>query len=270
MDNTSEIAKTSCSFEILIYLYLEYLQNKLDPKNLEVRIYRNFVGQWDRILVPGKTQWDGIMFDKGNYGIHPNCKANADRYDVFLPEEWKFTWFLKQVLNGDIDLDNNAAFTPFTTYVKKEAARLDITIPLEDMPNKTPKKERVPGPYDDKELLKHVATTVQKFKNVAGVSEEQKQELFNTLVPHNTITDVTFDNGRLLHYLDQHYNSETGEFGDTLPPCFAVYIVESKKKIQQTREKKRAAYALRNAARGNDTLNEGWSVHEDSGDDGED
>ena len=119
-------------------------------------------------------------------------------------------------------------------------------------------------------MLKHVATTVQKFKRVAGVSEEQEQELFNTLVPHNMITDVTFDNGRLLHYLDQHYNSETGEFGDTLPPCFAVYIVESKKKIQQTREKKRAAYALRNAARGNDTLNEGWSVHEDSGDDGED
>ena len=56
------------------------------------------------------------------------------QYDVFLPEEWKFTWFMDQVLGGAIDLDNDPAFRPFVTHVKKEAARLHITIEPEDMP----------------------------------------------------------------------------------------------------------------------------------------
>ena len=138
------------------------------------------------------------------------------------------------------------------------------------MPNKTPKKERVPGPYDDKKFLKHVATTVQRFKHVAGVSEEQKQELFNALMPHSTITDVTFDNGKLLHYLDQHYNPETNEFRDTLPACFAVYIAESKKKIQETKKKKRESNAKRNAAKDKDRLIDNSSAHDNSGDNDED
>ena len=41
---------------------------------------------------------------------------------------------MDQVLGGAIDLDNNTAFRPFVTYVKKEAARLHITIEPEDMP----------------------------------------------------------------------------------------------------------------------------------------
>ena len=108
--------------EILLFLYAEWMKVVMDPRNMRVEAYYHMTGQWQHLLAkkPGKT-WDGMMFNTNNYGVSQTSSQHADSWNPFLPDRWRFTTFLTDFLNGNIDADNHPAFNPFVAFVVNDA-----------------------------------------------------------------------------------------------------------------------------------------------------